>query len=185
MSARWSRRRIALAIAIAIVAGVMAYMTVTGAITAAGVKAWLDDMGPWAPPLFVLVFVAGSSVGLPGMAFVVGARLAFGPWLGFALAYGGGVLAVTVPFLATRALRRGDVPAWRPKGKRIGWLFSHLEAHPFLVVLGLRLILWFNSAVTYALALSPIRTRDYVLACALALAPVVAVASFVSGWITG
>ena len=52
MSARWSRRRIALAIAIAIVASVMAYMTVTGAITAAGVKAWLDDMGPWAPPLF-------------------------------------------------------------------------------------------------------------------------------------
>lgn len=185
MSARWSRRRIALTIAIAIVAGVMAYMTITGAITAAGVKGWLDDMGPWAPPLFIVVFVAGSSVGLPGMAFVVGARLAFGPWLGFALAYGGGVLAVTVPFVATRALRRGDVPPWRPKGKRIGWLFGHLEAHPFLAVLGLRLILWFNSAVTYALALSPIRTRDYVLGCALALAPVVAVASFVSGWITG
>jgi uncharacterized membrane protein YdjX (TVP38/TMEM64 family) len=185
VSARWSRRRIALAIAIAIVAGVMIYASVTGEITATGVKGWLDRMGPWAPPLFVAGFVLGSSVGLPGVAFVVGARLAFGPWLGFALAYGGGLLAVTVPFLTARALRKGDVPPWRPTGKRIGWLFAHLEAHPFWVVLGLRLLLWFNSAVTYALALSPIRSRDYVLACAVALAPVAAIASFVSGWITG
>ena len=182
---RWTPRRIALAVAVAVVVAVMIYMTATGAITAGGVQRWLDGLGPWAPPLFVAVFVGGSLVGLPGMAFVIGARLAFGPWLGFALAYGGGLLAVTVPFVGARALRRGDVPPWRPRGKRLGWLFGHLDRHPLLVVVGLRLILWFNSALTYALALSGIRTRDYLLGCALALAPVVAAACFISGWFAG
>ncbi|MBK9031439.1 MAG: TVP38/TMEM64 family protein [Myxococcales bacterium] len=182
MIPRWTRRRVALAIAIAALGACMIYMTVTGTLTARGVKDWLDSLGPWAPALFVGAFVAGSLVGLPGMAFVAGARLAFGPWLGFALAYGGGVLAVTVPFVGARALRRADVPPWRPSGKRLGRLFAQLEAHPLAVVIALRLILWFNAALTYALALSPIRTRHYVLGCAIALAPVVALATFVSGW---
>ncbi len=181
----WTRRKIAAAIAIAILGGAMIYVAVTGGLTATAVKNWLDSLGPWAPVLFVGAFVAGSLVGLPGMAFVVGGRLAFGPWLGFGLGYGGGLLAVAVPFLGARALRRADVPPWRPRGKRLGKLFAQLESHPLLVVIALRLILWFNSALTYALALSPIRTRDYLLGCAIAMAPVVAIACFVSGWISG
>ena len=182
---RWTRKRVALAIVIAILVAGMIYMTATGALTARTVKAWLDSLGPWAPILFVAAFIAGSMVGLPGMAFVVGARLAFGPWLGFALAYGAGVVAILVPFVGARALRRADLPPWRPSGPRLGRLFAQLEAHPLAVVIGLRLILWFNSALTYALALSPIRTRDYALGCALALLPVVAIATLVSGWISG
>ena len=87
-----------------------------------------------------------------------------------------------MPFLGARALRRGDLPPWRPSGARLGKLFGQLERRPLVVVTALRLILWFNSALTYALAMSGIRTRDYLTGCALALAPVVAVANFVSGW---
>ncbi|MEZ4404618.1 MAG: VTT domain-containing protein [Kofleriaceae bacterium] len=184
MSARWHPRRLALYALVAVLATTMIYMAITGAITPGAVRDWLASLGPWAPVLFVVAFVAGLLIGLPGMAFVVGARLAFGPWLGFALAYGGGVVAVTVPFLSARALRRADVPPWRPQGRRVGRLFAQLERHPFWVVLALRSILWFNAALTYALALSSVRTRDYVVASALALAPVVAVATLVSGWLT-
>jgi uncharacterized membrane protein YdjX (TVP38/TMEM64 family) len=184
-TSRWTGRRIALALAIAIIASVMIYMTVTGAVTAGTIKRWLESLGPAASPLFVAAFVLGSFIGLPGMAFVVGARLAFGPWHGFALGYIGGILAMTIPFIGARALRRGDLPPWRPKGPRIGKLFAQLERRPLMVVIVLRLILWFNSALTYALAMSAIRTRDYILGCAIALAPVVAIANFVSGWISG
>jgi uncharacterized membrane protein YdjX (TVP38/TMEM64 family) len=177
-------RRWAVIVAIAVVGVVTVYMTATGALTADGVRRWLESLGPWGPLLFVVVFVLGSMVGLPGMAFVIGARLAFGPWLGFALGYGGGVLAIAVPFLSTRALRRADVAPWRPRGPRVGRLFAQLESRPIAVVAALRLILWFNAAVTYALAMSGIRTRDYLIGSAAALLPVVAAANFVSGWLT-
>jgi uncharacterized membrane protein YdjX (TVP38/TMEM64 family) len=182
---RWTRQRVAVAIAIAIVAGVMIYMTATGGLSARAIERWLASLGPIAPVLFVAAFVAGALVGLPGMAFVIGARLAFGPWLGFALAYGGGLLAIAVPFVGARALRRRDVPPWRPSNPRLGKLWGQLEARPLVVVIALRLVLWFNSALTYALALSGIRTRDYLLGSAIALAPVVAIATLLSGWLGG
>ena len=57
-------------------------------------QAWLDAQGPWGPVVFVGAFVLGSLIGLPGMAFVIGGRLAFGPYLGFVVGFGGGMLAV-------------------------------------------------------------------------------------------
>lgn len=171
-----TRQRVLIAIAIAIVASGMVYAWATGALTPASVRDWLESLGPAAPALFVGAFVLGSMVGLPGMAFVLGARLAFGPWAGFALAYGGGLLAVTVPFLGARALRSRDAEPWRPKGKLAARAFARIETHPRTAIISLRLILWFNSALTYSLAFSPIRTRDYVMSCAVALAPVVALA---------
>jgi uncharacterized membrane protein YdjX (TVP38/TMEM64 family) len=76
--------------------------------------------------------------------------------------------------------RRGDraTRGWASCG-------GQLEARPLVVVIALRLVLWFNSALTYALALSGIRTRDYLLGSAIALAPVVAIATLLSGWLGG
>jgi uncharacterized membrane protein YdjX (TVP38/TMEM64 family) len=48
-------------------------------------------------------------------------------------------------------------------------------------VLLMRLVVWFNSPLSYGLALTEIRLRDYATACALALAPVVAVAMVATG----
>lgn len=175
-------RRIGLGILIvAFVVGAV-YLWRTGAVTASAVSAWLDSLGPWAPPLFVVAFVLGSFVGLPGMAFVVGGRLAFGPYLGFALGFGGGLVAVTLPFVAARVLRRRAAEPWRPRHRLLRRAYDLLETHPLAAVVLLRLVLWFNPPLSYALALTPVRLRDYVAGCAIALAPVVAAAMIVSGW---
>lgn len=176
---RFTTQQLVTAAAVAVFLGGMAYMALTGAVTPESVRDWLDGLGPAAPILYVCAFILGLLVGLPGMAFVIGANLAFGPWAGFFLAYGGGLLAVTIPFVGTRALRTRDAAPWRPKNRYAALAFAKLETHPFLAVVVLRLILWFNAALTYALALSPIRTRVYVSACALALAPVVAAAGLI------
>lgn len=181
MKRHLTKQRIVVAIALAIVATGTIYAAVTGSLTPSSVRAWLDSLGPAAPVLFIGAFVIGSSVGLPGTAFVLGARLAFGPWAGFFLAYGGGMLAVTLPFFIARRARDGGQP-WRPKGKLAARAFAKLETHPRTAVIGLRLILWFNTAVTYALAFSPVRARDYVLSCAIGLAPVVAVMVLAVGY---
>jgi hypothetical protein len=49
-------------------------------------------------------------------------------------------------------------------------------------VILLRLAFWFNLPLTYALAVAPIRARDYAVGCAIALVPVVTAANLATGW---
>lgn len=181
MSSRTIRRAILGVLGAAFVTGAI-YLWQTGAVTPSSVREWLDSLGPGAPALFVLAFVLGSFVGLPGIAFVIGGRLAFGPWLGLVLGYGGGLLAVTIPFVVARKLRKADA-SWTPKNRRLAKAFGMLDSHPFRSVLVLRLILWFNPPLSYALAFSKVPIRTYVAACAIALFPVVAVAVAATSWL--
>ncbi|MBA2543166.1 MAG: VTT domain-containing protein [Deltaproteobacteria bacterium] len=181
MSSRTIRRAVLGVFGVAFVTGAI-YLWRTGAVTPTSVRDWLDSLGPAAPALFVLAFVLGSFVGLPGIAFVIGGGLAFGPWLGLVLGYGGGLLAVTVPFVVARKLRKTEA-TWTPKNRRLAQVFNMLESHPFRSVLVLRLILWFNPPLSYALAFSKVPIRTYVMACAIALFPVVVLAVVATSWL--
>ena len=178
---RTSRRVLIGVFAVAFVAGAV-YLWRTGLVTPSSVGAWLESLGPAAPALFVAAMVGGAFIGLPGMAFVVGGRLAFGPYVGFAVGYGGGLLAVTLPFLLARRLRGAGRDPWRPKQAWLQRIFDLLDTHPFRAVLLLRLVLWFNPPLSYALAFMPMPARLYIAACALALAPVVATAMVATSW---
>lgn len=160
---------------IAFVTGAV-YLWRTGAVTPFTVKAWLDSLGPAAPLIFIVACVAGAFIGLPGMAFVIGGRLAFGPYLGFAVGFIGGMLAISVPFLVARRVRKAGTDPWRPKQRILQRAFDMLETHPFRAVVLLRLVLWFNPPLSYALAFTTLSFRTYFFACATALAPVVTIA---------
>jgi uncharacterized membrane protein YdjX (TVP38/TMEM64 family) len=182
----WSRaqRRVALGIAILVFAGVAAWAWQTGAVTPSSIEAWLESLGPWGPVVFLAAFLAGSMVGLPGMAFVVGARLAFGPWLGFALGYGGGMIAVLAPFTLVRLTRRQQKTPWRPHNRWLRRAVDNVETRPVRAVIALRLVFWFNQPLSYALGVTPIRPRDYAQGCALGLLPIVAAGNLATGWFT-
>lgn len=175
-------RRILLGLAIFAFLGVAIDLWRTGGVTATGMRRWIDSLGPAAPVLFVSAFVAGGLVGLPGTAFLLGARLAFGPGPGGVLAYVGGMCSITLPFVAARVLRRQAAEPWRPKRKLTARAMALLETHPILAIGLLRLLFWFNPALSYALALTRVRLRDYLVGGALGLAPVVAVVMIASGW---
>jgi len=167
---RTARRAILGVFVVAFVAGAV-YLWSTGAITPSAVRDWLRSLGPAAPALFIA-----------GMAFVIGGRLAFGPYVGFAVGYAGGMLAVTLPFLLARRVRGAGQNPWRPKHRWLVRLFDMLETHPFRAVIALRLILWFNPPLSYALAFMTMPARIYIAACAVALAPVVAAAMVATSW---
>jgi uncharacterized membrane protein YdjX (TVP38/TMEM64 family) len=175
------RRVVLTGFVIAFVVGAV-YLWSTGLVTPTSVQAWLESLGPVAPVLFIVAFVGGAFVGLPGMAFVIGGRLAFGPWLGFAVGYSGGLLAVTIPFVLARKLRRAGAEPWRPRNRHLARVFDRIDTHPFVAVLILRLVLWFNPPLSYALAFTRVSLRVYVAACAVALAPVVAAAMVMTSW---
>lgn len=176
-------RRIAIGIfVVAFVAGAL-WLWQTGAVTPSTVNAWLVSLGPAAPALFIAAMVGGAFIGLPGMAFVIGGRLAFGPYVGFAVGYGGGLLAVSLPFLVARRLRGAGRDPWRPKHRLLARAFDMVKTHPFRAVVALRILLWFNPPLSYALAFMPMPAPTYIAACAVALAPVVAAAMIATSWV--
>jgi uncharacterized membrane protein YdjX (TVP38/TMEM64 family) len=180
---RWRPyRRVGLGVLVLAFVAIAIYVWRTGAVTPSSIKAWLLSLGPWGPVVFVGAFGLGTTVGLPGMAFVIGARLAFGPWLGLALGYGGGLIAVTLPFVTARALGRNRKAPWRPKQAVLQRAFEQLEVHPIRSVMLLRVVLWFNPPISYALAFAPIRFTTYFFACAIALAPIVIAANLATSW---
>src|SRR5207244_2893555 len=105
--------------------------------------------------------------GLPGMAFVLGARLAFGSVAGGVLGYAAGICSITVPFVTARLLRRQQAVPWRPKHRLAARALELMETHPVRGIFLLRIFFWFNPPLSYALALTPIRFRDYLVGSAL------------------
>lgn len=175
-----TRRRVAVAVIIVVLVTFAVIANLEGWVTTSSIRAWLDSLGPFGPLLFAVVFVGGSLVGIPGMAMVVGGRLAFGPVLGFTLGYACGVGACLLPFAVARLLGRGS--AWRPRNRYAARAFELVDTHPVRAVIGLRLVLWFNSPLSYTLGFTRIPARRYTAACAIALAPLVGAAMLATEW---
>jgi uncharacterized membrane protein YdjX (TVP38/TMEM64 family) len=114
------------------------------------------------------------------------ARVVFGPGLGFALGYGGAVLAVTVSFVVARqivAAARSTKEPWRPRWRTLRRALGRLEAHPVQTIALLRLVLWLAAPLSYALASSNVRVRDHVVGSAIGLLAPVAAIVLLSGYL--
>jgi uncharacterized membrane protein YdjX (TVP38/TMEM64 family) len=117
--------------------------------------------------VYVAAFAGGLLLHMPGIAFVVAGVLLYGKVAGFALALMTGVLAVSVSFVVVRtvggtALAQID----RPFVKKI---MARLEERPITTVILLRTVFWLATPLNYALALSSVRLRDYVIGSFLGL----------------
>jgi uncharacterized membrane protein YdjX (TVP38/TMEM64 family) len=178
-------RRIAAGVFVAALVGCAIYARRRG-VDGPMVQRELLAMGWLAAPLFLLVMAAGELLHLPGMIFVVAARLVFGPSVGFALGYAGAVFAVTVSFIVARQLvdaaRATDEP-WRPRWRFARRALERLESHPVQTIALLRLVLWLAAPLSYALASSSVKVRDVVVGSALGLFPPVLVAVLLSGYL--
>lgn len=143
-------------------------------------RALLAAMGWWAAPAFILLFVIGILLNLPGTVFFVTAPVLFGVKLGFVLAYLGSMSAVTVGFMFARLImpRVDGTPFKNPVLRRA---FAQLETRPIRTVALIRLMMWSASTVHYALAVTPIRKRDHFIGSAIGLIIPVAVIVGLSG----
>jgi uncharacterized membrane protein YdjX (TVP38/TMEM64 family) len=137
-------------------------------------------LGILAPPLFLCVFALGELLHLPGILFVLVARVVFGPSLGFLLGYVGAVLAVTISFTVARQLvsaARATREPWRPRWGFLRRTFERIEASPVRTIALLRLVLWLAPPLSYALASSGVRAKDHLAGTAIGLViPVLGVA---------
>jgi len=139
------------------------------------------DAGPWGWILFVVAFCVGELAHVPGLVFVLAAVLAWGRVEGGALGYAGGVASVAFSFIVVRSVGGKALDAvQRPWARR---LLDRLESRPVLIVAVLRMVMIMSPPLNYALAMSPIRFRDYVAGSAIGLLPPMLVAILAFDWV--
>jgi len=117
--------------------------------------------------VFVLLFALGNLVQIPGSVFLAAAVLALGEVWGGLATYVAAVVSCACTFWVIRLLG-GD--ALRQLGGRTAQrILARLDAHPVQSVALLRILLQTVPALNYALALSGMRFRSYLLGTLLGL----------------
>jgi len=123
--------------------------------------------GPLGAGLFILAFAVGNLLSIPGVLFVITGLLAYGQIAGAPIVLLGGLVAVSVSFCAVRLV--GGQPAALIRNDVARRLLSNLTQRPVITVVVLRLMMSFSPPLNYALALAPIKYRDYLLGSLIGL----------------
>lgn len=131
----------------------------------------------WGFVAFAGLFALGNLIQLPGWIFLASAVLALGPVWGALATFSAAMLSCVVTFLVVRAFGANalrELPG--PLARR---LFARLDEHPVRSVALLRLVFQTVPALNYALALSGLRFRDYLLGTLIGLpGPLIVYAAF-------
>jgi len=124
----------------------------------------LDEAGPWAPVLFIAVYVVASVALIPGALLTLIAGAMFGLSRGIPIVFTGAVLGSSAAFFVARRLARDRVARWLARDPRASAIGDAVAGRGLLVVLLLRLSPVFPyNIVNYALGASRIRYRDFLV----------------------
>lgn len=117
--------------------------------------------------VFTALFILANLVHVPGGFFLAAAVLALGPLWGALTTYVAACISCTVTFVVVRALGADALRDFNhPIARR---LFARLDARPVRSIVMLRLVFHSVPALNYALALSGVKLRHYVIATLLGL----------------
>ncbi len=133
---------------------------------------WIRDAGLVGEAVYSLAYVGATLLLLPGSILTVGAGLAYGPLWGTLLVSPVSVLAATLAFLLGRGIARKRVARRIAQHPRFSAIDEAIGDSGFKIVLLLRLspIFPFN-LLNYALGLTRVSLRDYVVASSLGMLP--------------
>lgn len=164
---RW--RAAALAIAVVVMVAVFASNPQQ---SLAAIREGLGQLGPWAPVLFILVYVAACVLLIPGSALTLGAGALFGIIQGSVLVSIGATLGATAAFLIGRHLARNWIEQRLRRYPQFNAVQDAVAREGWKIVLLTRLSPAFPfSLLNYAFGLTRVSLRDYVLASWIGMLP--------------
>lgn len=131
----------------------------------ATVVSHLSTLGPWGPVLFVGLYIVASLTMAPAFILTFAAGAVWGLWKGSVLVYIGAVLGASAVHLLAGRLVRSRVIQWLDRDPRVAavrravaeqgvWMMFLLRLSPLVPFVQLN----------YALVLSGVRYRDYMIA---------------------
>ena len=163
----------------AVLAGAVAARGLDTRAAVESALAWVTGLGPWGPPMFVLLYVVVTVLMLPAVALTLGAGALFGVVWAFVLVAVGATLGAVAAFLVGRYLARDwvsrRIAASAPLGAideavaREGWKIVALTrlspAFPFVLL-------------NYAFGLTRVSLRHYVPATLVGMMPGIALYAY-------
>jgi uncharacterized membrane protein YdjX (TVP38/TMEM64 family) len=125
----------------------------------------LADLGGWAPALFIGLYILAAVTLAPAFLLTFSAGAVFGLWRGTMITYVGAVLGASAVYALAAPLARSRVLRWIDRDPRVAatrravvkdsaWIMFLLRLSPLVPY----------HLLTYALALSGVSFRDYLLA---------------------
>ncbi|EQC52422.1 TVP38/TMEM64 family protein [Bacteriovorax sp. DB6_IX] len=117
--------------------------------------------------IFILLFSAANLIQIPGWIFLVAAITSLGKFYGPLLTYLAAVISCLVSFYLVNYLGKDALK--KIKNRFIIKTLDNLDHTPIKSMLILRLVFQTFPPVNYALALSGVQVRDYLIACILGL----------------
>ena len=141
------------------------------------VQAW----GAWGVLLYLGLFTLGQVLHVPGIIFVVAAGLAYGPWYGWLIGMVGSLVAISACFVVARKV--GGSPLAQVKKPGIVRLIKRLHHYPLRTIIVLRMMFGSAPWLSYLLALTAVRYRQYLFGAAIGLAVPVFITTWFSDWL--
>ncbi|MBI2189163.1 MAG: TVP38/TMEM64 family protein [Acidobacteria bacterium] len=125
----------------------------------------LTDVGPWAPFLFVLVYVAAALTLAPAFFLTVAAGAMFGVWRGSVIVFIGASLGASAVYVLVRPLARSRLMERALRHRRIAAVHEAIVGEGLWMMVLLRLSpLVPYTPLNYALALCGVRYVDFLIA---------------------
>jgi len=125
----------------------------------------LGDLGAWGPVLFIVLYILAAIMLAPAFVLTFSAGAVFGLWRGALLTYVGAVLGASAVYALAAPLARSRVLGWIDRDPRVAATRRAVVKDSAWIMFLLRLspLVPYN-LLNYALALSGVTYRDYLLA---------------------
>ena len=174
MAGCMARRQVVrlIGIGVAIAAIVTAALTLPLARYVLALVEWMRNQGALGVAVYAAVYVIATVLALPGAAVTLAAGFVYGPLWGTALVSPASVAGATCAFAIARFIARDFVAERVRRHPRFAAIDEAVGERGWEIVFLLRLspIVPFNF-LNYALGLTRVRTRDYVVASAIGMLP--------------
>lgn len=133
---------------------------------------WMRAAGLPGAIAYAAVYILAAILMFPGVILTAGAGLVYGPIWGTLLVSPVSVLAATLAFLMGRTIARGWITGRIATDPRFRAVDAAIGQHGLKIVLLLRLSPLFPfNVLNYALGLTGVRLRDYMLGSAVGMLP--------------
>jgi uncharacterized membrane protein YdjX (TVP38/TMEM64 family) len=140
------------------------------------IQGWIFSFGLWGPAVYLLIYVAAELAFLPGTPFTILAALFFGAFWGYVIMLTGATAAAVLGFLSTRYLFGERFHKRFADQEEFQKISAWIEKSPWLAIPFVRIMPIFPFSVNnYALGLTRITFRTYLLTSLAAFVPMTAV----------
>ena len=136
-------------------------------LTPEAMGSFLDEMGFWAPAVFILFYAAGACLFIPGTLLTGLGAAIFGPYWGFLWVWFGAMLGAGAAFFIGRTLGREFAASL--VGDKLKKYDDGIERNGFATVLYLRLVYFPFTPMNFGMGLTKVRFWDYIAGTGLGI----------------